>query len=92
MPSNVISKNNNITIYVDDSGGVDYKKIQDAINNSNPGDIIYVYNGFYHDNLNINKELILIREDIKNTIIDGDKIFDTISINSNNVKILGFTI
>ncbi len=88
----VKSEKTNITIYVDDDGGADYTKIQDAINNSNDGDTIYVYSGFYHENLNINKAINLIGENNKNTIIDGDNIYDTISIDANNVKISGFKI
>ena len=87
-----ISEKTNNTIYVDDDGTADYIKIQDAINNSNPGDIIFVYSGFYHENLNIYKEISLIGEDNKNTIIDSDIYNDTISINANNVKISGFKI
>ena len=45
----------NDILYVDDDGGADYTNIQDAIDNSNLGDTIFVYSGFYHENLNINK-------------------------------------
>ena len=86
-----VTSNNDI-IYVDDDGNADYTKIQDAIDNSNPGDTIFVYSGFYHESLNINKEIILIGENNKNTIIDGDPYNDTIVIESNNVKISGFKI
>ena len=82
----------NDILYVDDDGGVDYTKIQDAIDNSNPGDTIFVYSGFYHENLNINKELILMGENNKDTIIDGDNRNDTINIEANNVKFSGFKI
>ncbi len=92
IPLNGISENKNITIYVDDDGGADFTNIQDAIDNSNQGDTIFVYSGFYHENLNINKEIFLIGEDNKNTIIDSDIYNDTISINANNVKISGFKI
>jgi pectin methylesterase-like acyl-CoA thioesterase len=79
-------------LYVDDDGDADYTNIQDAIDYSNQGDIIFVYSGFYHENLNINKEICLMGEDNKNTIIDSDIYNDTISINANNVKISGFKI
>ena len=88
----VISEKTNNIIYVDDDGAADYRNIQDAIDNSNPGDTIFVYSGFYHETLNINKEIILIGENNKNTIIDGDNVYDTISIKANNVKISGFKI
>jgi len=44
---------------VDDSGGADYMRIQDAINASNPGDTIEVYSGTYYENVNVNKQLII---------------------------------
>ena len=88
----VISEKTNNTIYVDDDGGADYTKIQDAIDNSKSGDTIFVYSGFYHENLNINKEIILTGENNKDIVIDGDNIYDAVSINANNVKISGFKI
>jgi len=47
-------------IKVDDDGDGDYIKIQDAIDNSTPGDIIEVYSGIYIDeNVTLNKQLTL---------------------------------
>ena len=40
----------NKTIYVDDDGGADYTKIQDAIDNASDGDTIFVYEGLYFEN------------------------------------------
>ena len=85
------TSNKNI-IYVDDDGIADFSKIQDAINNSFDGDIIFVYNGVYFENLIINKSVIMNGEDKYNTIIDGQKKNDTITIISNSVKITNFTI
>ncbi len=47
------------TITVDDSGGADYTKIQDAIDNASDGDTILVYSGIYSENVVVNKQLIL---------------------------------
>jgi nitrous oxidase accessory protein NosD len=64
------------TIYVDDSGGADYTSIQDAIDNASDGDTIFVYNGTYYGNLDIDESINLVGESNKNTIIktkgDGD--------------------
>ncbi len=44
---------------VDDSGGANYTKIQDAINNASNGDTILVYSGTYYENVDVNKQLTL---------------------------------
>lgn len=61
---------NNI-IYVDDDGGADYTRIQDAIDNASNNDTIYVYNGLYKENIFILKNITLIGETKEATIIDG---------------------
>ncbi len=78
-------------ITVDDDGNADYNRIQDAINAANDGDIIYVYNGTYNENIFINKRVILIGEDKNKTIIDGCNKKDCIVIDFPNVEIDGFT-
>jgi len=80
--------------YVDDDGGADFLSIQDAINNANFGDTIFVYNGTYYENIFINTTINLIGENKNSTIIDGDKQKDVIYIgfSANNVNITGFTI
>jgi len=60
------------TIYVDDDGGADYTSIQDAIDNANSGDTIYVYSGTYHENITIDKQIILKGEDKLNSFIDSE--------------------
>lgn len=74
-------------IYVDDSGGADFTKIQDAINSASDGDTIYVYSGFYYENVLVDKQISLLGEDRDTTVIDGGKIDNVISINVDNVKI-----
>ena len=98
----VISYNisSNDIIYVDDDGGADFTKIQDAIDYANEGDTIFVYNGLYNEEILINKnDLSIIGEDRENTIIKGVETDDGIVINLYNgntpvinVKINEFTI
>jgi PKD repeat protein len=79
------------TFYVDIDGDADYTSIQDAINNANTSDIIFVYNGTYYENIVIDKSISLMGENKLNTIIDGnDGII--ISIFSDDVSIESFTI
>jgi len=79
-------------IYVDDNntnGPWDgtlnhpYKNINDGIQNATEGDTIYIFNGTYKENININKRLSLIGEG--NTIIDGMYQDYVIHVISNNV-------
>ncbi|UCE39241.1 MAG: right-handed parallel beta-helix repeat-containing protein [Thermoplasmata archaeon] len=76
------------TIYVP----TDYSTIQDAINASNDGDTVYVYNGIYYEHLVVNKTINLIGEDRENTIIDGGGSGDVVRIIVDWVNISGFTI
>lgn len=48
--------------YVDDSGGADFTKIQEAVNTANERDTIIVMDGSYDENIVINKPLTLRSE------------------------------
>jgi len=71
---------------------IGYETIQKAINTANPGDIIMVTAGMYHENLIVNKTVSLIGEDPTTTVIDGGGLGNVVIINSHNVIINGFTI
>ena len=90
--NNFISNDNETVIYVDDDGGADYLKIQDAIDNSSKGDTIFVYNGTYFERIIINKTITLIAHDINTTIIDGYGNENVVTITSPTVYIANFTI
>ena len=59
------------TWYVDDSGGGDFTKIQEAIDEANDGDLIRVWEGEYYENVIVNKTVSLIGNGSADTIIDG---------------------
>lgn len=80
------------TITVDDDGGADYEKIQDAINNSTDGDIIRVYDGTYYENIDINMSLKLEGNGSDTTIIDGRVGGECVMIRADNSTISKFTI
>jgi len=80
------------TITVDDDGGADYTRIQDAIDNASDGDTIYVYGGIYYENVVVDKSIELVAEDRNETIIHASGIGDVIFVSSNNVSINGFTV
>jgi hypothetical protein len=85
---------NGKTLYVGGSEPGNYTKIQDAIDNANDGDTVFVYNGIYYENIVINVSIDLIGEDRTSTIIDGNKNEDVIYISksANGGNITGFTI
>jgi parallel beta-helix repeat protein len=74
----------------------DYSTIQEAINNSENDDIIFVRNGIYYENIFIGdrqENITLIGENKDITIIDGKKNSkNTITISSPNTTIQGFSI
>jgi parallel beta-helix repeat protein len=77
---------------VDDDGPADFNNIQEAINNANSSDTIFVHNGVYYENVVVNKTVTLIGEDNNSTIVDGNKAETVIHITANNVTMKNFTI
>ena len=59
------------TLYVDDDGGFDFTKIQDAIDAATEGNIIIVRDGTYYEVLSINKTIQLRGTNKETTIIDN---------------------
>ena len=82
------------TLYVGGTGGGNYTSIQEAIDDANSGDTVFVYNGTYYEIVEINKNgLILQSENKYLTIIDGMGADNTLLINTcQNVVVEGFTI
>ena len=80
------------TLYVGGSGPNNYTRIQDAIDNASDGDTVYVYSGYYFENITINASINLIGEDKNSTIIDGYESGTVITILADSVTIIGFAI
>ena len=80
------------TWYVDDDGGEDFTRIQDAIDAADDGDTVYVYSGTYYENVVVDKSIILQGEDRDNTIIDGGVSGDVVYVSAYWAGIEGFSI
>jgi len=82
------------TWIVDDSGGADYTKIQDAIDYAIPGDIILVYSGKYFENVVVNKQLELRGQDNGNgmPVVNVMGTGNAIKITANGVILNGFNV
>ena len=63
------------TWYVDDSGGADFTKIQDAIDVATDGDTIIVYSGTYYEHVYANKQLNLTGIDMPVVDAQGSTIY-----------------
>jgi parallel beta-helix repeat protein len=71
---------------------IQYSSFQQAINNAQEGDTIYVSTGMYLENTVVNKTLTLVGENKETTIIDGNETGTVVRITSNNTAITDFTI
>ena len=78
--------------WIVNDGPADFSSIQEAINSANKGDIIFVHNGTYYENVIVNKAVSLIGENKDNTLVDGNSIGNVIEVVANNVKITAFTV
>ncbi len=69
-----------------------YQKIQDAINASQTGDTVFVYNGTYYEELKIDKSIRLLGQDPTTTFIHTENKESTINITADHVTVSNFTI
>ena len=79
-------------ITVDDSGGADYEKIQDAITNAVNGDTIRVYEGTYYENVEVDKTMSLVGNGSANTTVDARGEGSPITITASEVTVTGFEV
>ena len=73
----------------------EYSTITKAVANALPGDIVFVKNGIYHENVRIDKPLLVLGEDNENTVVIGEgnaNDGNVFTLAANNVTVEGFTI
>lgn len=79
-------------LHVGGAGPGNYTSIQTAINDTVPGDTVFVHNGTYYENLYINKSINLYGENSTNTVIDGQNLGHIIVVQSNSTNISGLSL
>jgi parallel beta-helix repeat protein len=79
---------------VDDSGGADYMRIQDAIDNASDGDTIEVRSGIYYEKVNVTRQVILKGIDIGGGIpvVDAGYVDIAINFGVGNSVLEGFNV
>jgi parallel beta-helix repeat protein len=70
----------------------DYLTIQEAINYASEGSMVYVKQGTYYENLDVEKSLSIVGENRLTTIIDGNRGGPIILIKHDRVNITNLTI
>ncbi len=80
------------TITVDENGGADYEKIQDAMDVAEDGDTVRVYEGLYEENVVVDKSVSLEGNGTDFTTIDGGGSGDVVVISADWVNLSGFTV
>ena len=73
----------------------EYSTISAAVANASPSDTVFVKNGVYHENVLIDKSLLLLGENSENTVVVGEGTVNNgnvITLAANNVTVEGFTI
>ena len=69
----------------------DFPTIQEAVNNANEDDTIFVRNGTYYENVVVNKTISLVGEDMEATVIDANYTGTAVNVTANYVNVTGFT-
>ena len=69
-----------------------YSTIQEAINQANNGDTVYVKSGTYYENIVVNKTVSLLGENKEDTLLYANKTGNVIRVVADNTTISGFTI
>lgn len=80
------------TYTVDDDGGANYTKIQDALDNAEAGDTILVSPGTYHEDIAVRKTLDVIGSGPEDCIIQGNGDKEVVYIGGGHVNFSGFSI
>jgi len=76
----------------DDWAGAEYSTIQEGIDGSSDGEELWVWEGWYTENVIFNKTITLVGNHSSNTTIDAQGSGHTVVIDADHVNMTGFTI
>lgn len=81
-------------LYVGGNGPNNYTTIQQAINDADNGDIVFVYDDSspYYEHVTVNVSIHLKGENNTTTIIDGENQGDVVLLTADTITISGFTV
>ena len=80
------------TVYVGGTGPGNFSSIQAAIDNASSGNIVFVYNGTYRENILVDKTLIIQGEKQNETVIDGRGFGVVVNVTANWTIVRSLTI
>jgi nitrous oxidase accessory protein len=80
------------TRFVGGVGPGNYTAIQNAIDDANSGDVIFVYSGTYVGRIVVNKTVTILGEDWDTTIVEGDGGGDVVVVSADWVNISGLMV
>ncbi|MBU0496598.1 MAG: right-handed parallel beta-helix repeat-containing protein [Candidatus Thermoplasmatota archaeon] len=80
------------TLYVGGTGPGNYSTIQEALDNTTNGDTVFVYGGYYFENITINTSIQVLGENQKTTVIDAQEHGPVVTILADNVTLYNFSI
>ena len=92
VPFAYIYINNDAEPGGDGSYGHPFQNIQDGIDAATDGDVVFVFNGVYYENVKINKSLTLLGEESDSVIINGGRLGNTLDISASSVTIKKITV
>ena len=75
---------------VDGSGGANFTRIQDAIDNSSDGDTILVYSCAYSENVVVNKSVTL--RGIGQPVVDAGRHGNAVTLTAEGITVEGFNV